>query len=135
MKPYVAPPVLARRYREARFVVLPLHDTSQFSAGCTTALEAHAAGKAIVATRTRGMADFVVDGVTGLLVPPGDAQALAQAIGELWSQPERAHQMGIAGRRHVEANFDPGVTRERLRAALRQTQSPAGLQPAIGEVP
>lgn len=71
------------------------------------------------------MADYVVDGVTGVLVPPGDVEALAQAIDELWANPERAHQMGLAGRRYVEANFDRDSAYEALRCVLAKVHSEA----------
>lgn len=124
-KDFVPPAALAKHYRRARFVVLPLTDTTQFSAGASVALEAHATGKAVIATRTKGMADYVVDGVTGVLVPPGDVEALAQAIDELWANPERAHQMGLAGRRYVEANFDRDSAYEALRCVLAKVHSEA----------
>jgi glycosyltransferase involved in cell wall biosynthesis len=92
-------------------------DTYQYSAGTTVALEAHAAGKAIVATNTPGMRDFVVDGVTGFLVPPGDAIAMRDAIAKLWNDPHLAAAMGLAGRAHVEREFNPAVVDARIRQA------------------
>jgi glycosyltransferase involved in cell wall biosynthesis len=104
-------------YESARFVVLPIMDTYQYSAGTTVALEAHAAGKAIVATNTPGMRDFVVNGVTGFLVPVGDAIAMKDAITRLWNDPRRAADMGLAGRAHVESAFNPAMVDARIRQA------------------
>jgi glycosyltransferase involved in cell wall biosynthesis len=51
------------------------------------------------------MNSYVVDGKTGLLVPPGDVQALRNAIRRLWENPELASEMGRAGREFVEKNY------------------------------
>lgn len=66
-------------------------------------LEYAAAGLPVVASDVGQMRTLVRDGVTGLLVPPGDVAALAAAVDGLVSVPERAARMGAAGRRHVEA--------------------------------
>src|SRR4029079_5219080 len=68
-------------------------------------LEAMAAGKAVVATRVGGIPEFVVPGETGLLVEPGNAMALAEAIGCLLRDPEQARHMGNRGRMRVLAGF------------------------------
>lgn len=67
--------------------------------------EAMAAGRAVVATRVGGVPEIVVDGETGLLVPPGDWRALAEAIAKLVHDPETCRRMGEAGRRRYEAMF------------------------------
>jgi glycosyltransferase involved in cell wall biosynthesis len=58
-----------------------------------------------VATAVGGIPEFVVPGETGLLVEPGNAAALADAIRSLLRDPERAKQMGIRGRARVLAAF------------------------------
>jgi glycosyltransferase involved in cell wall biosynthesis len=68
-------------------------------------LEAMAAKRAIVATRVGGIPDLVEDGITGLLVNPGDAVALAEAINALAIDPDRRISMGMAGRLRVEEHF------------------------------
>jgi starch synthase len=68
-------------------------------------LEAMACGTAVVASRTGGIPEVVADGVTGLLVPPGDEVALAEALNELIRDPARAWAMGQAGRERVVAEF------------------------------
>lgn len=107
-------------YQKARFVVLPLVKGPRLSAGVTTALEAHSAGKAVIATRTAGIQDIVIDGVTGYLVPAGEVNALKEAIQKLWNDPALAHQMGQAGRKHVEAHFSPDIMAEQFQNALAQ---------------
>jgi glycosyltransferase involved in cell wall biosynthesis len=89
-------------YNRSRFVVVPLEDTDTDN-GITTIEEAMAMGKAVICSRTRGQVDLVRDGVTGLLVPPGNPQALRDAILFLWNNPEAANTMGRAGRKLIEA--------------------------------
>jgi glycosyltransferase involved in cell wall biosynthesis len=71
-----------------------------------TLLEAMASALPIVATAVGGNAEVVVHGETGLLVPPRSPQQLAAAMLELVRDPDKASQMGQAGRRRVEAEFD-----------------------------
>jgi len=71
------------------------------------ALEAAAAGKPVVTTDAVGAVDSVADGVTGYVVPVGDAEALAAALGRLLENPEMARKMGEAGRQRVIADFKP----------------------------
>ena len=64
----------------------------------TAATEAMAAGRPVVATAVGGLKDIVVDGETGLLVPPGDPDALRAAIARLLGDPSERERMGSAGR-------------------------------------
>lgn len=68
-------------------------------------LESMAARLPTVATRVGGTPEAIVDGVTGLLVPPGDARAMAEAIARLLETPELAAALGCAARRTVEERF------------------------------
>jgi glycosyltransferase involved in cell wall biosynthesis len=68
-------------------------------------LEAMAAGKPVVASRVGGLVETVVDGVTGILVPPANATALAQGIAKLVIGRPVANEMGYQGRRRVEQHF------------------------------
>jgi alpha-maltose-1-phosphate synthase len=68
-------------------------------------LEAMACGTAVVGSRTGGIPEVVADGETGLLVPPGEPQALAEALNALILDPDRAAAMGQAGRKRVVAEF------------------------------
>jgi glycosyltransferase involved in cell wall biosynthesis len=68
-------------------------------------LEAMMMGKPIVASRVSAIPEIVVDGVTGLLVPPRDPEALAEAILALLQDKEQAEAMGQAGRERVEGYF------------------------------
>jgi glycosyltransferase involved in cell wall biosynthesis len=71
-----------------------------------TLLEATARGLPVVATRVGGNPEVVVDGETGLLVPPGAPAALAGAVLRLLDDPATARRLGAAGRRRVETHFD-----------------------------
>lgn len=66
------------------------------------ALEAMAAGKPVVASRVGGLAESVVDRVTGLLVPPRDAVALASGIAELVKSPALAKTLGQQGQERAQ---------------------------------
>ena len=73
-------------------------------------LEAMAHRRAVVATTAGGLPDKVQPGVSGWLVPPGDASALAAAISGALGEPGRLPAMGIAGRAIVERDFSWVVT-------------------------
>jgi L-malate glycosyltransferase len=68
-------------------------------------LEAMAMAKPVVGTASGGTPEIVLDGVTGILVPPGDAGAMASALEILLRDPARAGSMGAAGRDRAVARF------------------------------
>jgi len=70
-----------------------------------TAIEALAARRPLVASNTGGLAEIVDDGVSGLLVPPGDASALAWAIAEVLSVPGLAARLAEEGYRRYRSSF------------------------------
>ncbi|HEY7268711.1 MAG TPA: glycosyltransferase [Dehalococcoidia bacterium] len=70
------------------------------------AVEASACGLPVVASRINGIPDVVVDGETGILVPPKDPDALASAIESLVHDPERRKAMGEAGRAFVASRYN-----------------------------
>ncbi len=70
-----------------------------------TILEAMAAARPVVATRVGGTEEMVVDGVTGILVRPGDPAAMSRALQQVLAAPDRGAAMGAAGRSKVEQEF------------------------------
>jgi glycosyltransferase involved in cell wall biosynthesis len=73
---------------------------------CLPAVEEMACGLPLVATQVGALPEIVgSDGSAGLLVPPGDAEALATALGRLLDDPELRRRLGAAGRRRVQERF------------------------------
>lgn len=70
-----------------------------------TAVEAMGCGKPVIASRLGGLPWVVEDGVTGLLVRPGDPNELAEKIGQLLDNPSQRQQLGAAGRMKFERDF------------------------------
>ncbi len=85
----------------------------------TSLLDAMAASKATVATRTGGIPEVVADGVTGLLVPPRDHDALARAIVELLKDSGLRERMGRAGLQRVRTLFSADRMVEQTLAVYR----------------
>ncbi len=79
-------------------------------------LEAMERGKPVVACAAGGLPEVVLPGETGLLVPPRDPASLAAAIKQLWREPRRAKDLGLQGRRLVEAKFS-------RQAMIQQTEA------------
>jgi glycosyltransferase involved in cell wall biosynthesis len=75
-------------------------------------LEAMAAGLPVVASNVGGVPELVVDGETGLLVPPGDPRSLAAAIERLLQDPSLSRRLGEAGRARVADQFDIARVRQ-----------------------
>jgi glycosyltransferase involved in cell wall biosynthesis len=87
----------------------------------TVTFEAMAASKPVVASALGGLLDQVVDGVTGLLVEPGDATALAQGMKLLLTDDELRARMGAAARTRFENEFQADVVIDRI-ASIYQAQ-------------
>lgn len=89
---------------------------------------AYSFARPVVATSVGGLREVVRDGVTGLLVPPQDSEALAHALHRLLAAPAETRAMGDAGRRLVEGEFGWTSIAERTVAVYRRvmaTQAPA----------
>jgi glycosyltransferase involved in cell wall biosynthesis len=95
-------PYLAR----ATVVVLP---TLRREGMPTSLLEAMSAGVPVVASRVGGVPEVVEDGVTGVLVPPGDREALARALERLLDDPVERTRLAATARRHVLLHHDLSV--------------------------
>jgi glycosyltransferase involved in cell wall biosynthesis len=89
-------------------------------------LEASAAGLPSVASDIGGIPEFVRHGETGLLVPPGDAGALAKALLSLQADPARRRAMGASARRFAETSFAVDETIERNLAVYVAARGGSG---------
>ena len=83
-----------------------------------TVLEASGAGVPVIATACGGPQEILVDGVTGYLVPVGDAEAAAVRMITLANEPHTAFTMGAAGAAHVAAHFSAAAFTKKLRDVL-----------------
>jgi glycosyltransferase involved in cell wall biosynthesis len=92
---------LGRLYSKASLCVVPSH----YESFGLVALEAMAYGIPVIATQTGGLPEVIENGSTGLLVPPGNAHALANAIGELLGDPEKCRRMGEAGSTRARVKY------------------------------
>lgn len=99
---------VAERLRDATVVALPciVGGDGNVDALPTALLEGMACGLPLVSTRLSGIPEIVVEGENGLLVGPGDADALADALQAILADPARAAAMGRAGRARAEQLFD-----------------------------
>jgi glycosyltransferase involved in cell wall biosynthesis len=99
-------------YARSALAVVPIKQ-NHYQTGIATILEMMAMGKCVIATKTFGQTDTIVDGVTGVYVPPGDPQALRKAIVELSNDRAKAAEIGAAARRFIEekAGLDLFVTK------------------------
>jgi glycosyltransferase involved in cell wall biosynthesis len=103
-------------FRRASVVVVPLEARRDRSAGQQTYLNAMVLGKPVVVTDATGVRDYVEDGETGLIVPPGDARALRGAL-EWALDPENGDEVRALGERARAAaleRFGPERYVERL---------------------
>jgi len=97
------------------FAALNLSRSESFS---RTVLEASACGLPVIATKSGGPAEIVVDGETGIMIPVGDSVACAAAMRALCEDPTRAAQMGAAGRARVIETFAPEAFGNHLRSLI-----------------
>jgi starch synthase len=128
---HVAHADLPAHYRRAAVCVVP----SRWDNSPNTVYEAMGCGTPVVASRVGGIPELVVDGETGLLVPPDDPAALAEAVTTLLADPDRRARMGCTARQQALARFEAATiaaqTLELYRAALGHG---AALQPAPGRI-
>jgi len=125
-------------------VISSVVDPSGRADGIPVALmEAMATSRPVVSTRVTGIPELVEDGVSGLLVPPGDPAALADAIERLRTDPVLAHRLAQAGRERVRGDYDLHRNVRRLRdlfvehghaASSREPIAPVVASRASGEL-
>jgi glycosyltransferase involved in cell wall biosynthesis len=92
-------------------------------------METAAMGRPAVATDIRGCHDVVVDGETGLLVPPADVTALTAAVLRLLQDEKLTRTMGAAARRRAEEHFDERKVFQQIEAEYRVLFASKGLRP------
>jgi glycogen synthase len=120
---FVPPEELGRLYARAAVVVCPSHREG-FGVAC---LEAMAHGRPVVASAVGGFLDLVVDGETGIHVPPGDVAALRGALERLLGDGELRRRMGEAGRQRAAERFSwDAVTRQTLDLYARYAGKKSG---------
>jgi len=76
-------------------------------------LEAMACAKPVIATRVGGVPELVIDGETGILVPPKQPEAIAKAVLYLLNHPKEAGEMGLKGRQRVTDHFNLAMCAQR----------------------
>jgi glycosyltransferase involved in cell wall biosynthesis len=117
-------------WRRAAIAVLP----STYGEGVPkTLLEAAACARPVVATDVPGCREAVRAGETGVLVPPHDIDALAEAIAELAADPARRRAMGQAGRALIEQQFTDAIVARETLALYSTALAGRGRFPAARE--
>lgn len=109
---------LRELYARSQLAVVPILQ-NHYQTGIATILEMMAMGKCVIATKTFGQTDTIVDGVTGMYVPPGDPVALRGAIERLLANPEQASRIGQAARRFMEQEAGLDVFVRRVAECVR----------------
>lgn len=109
---------LRELYARSALAVVPILE-NDYQTGIATILEMMAMGKCVIATRTRGQTDTIVDGETGVYVPPSDPAALRSAIERLLAQPAEAARLGRAARRFIEEQASLGHFVDRIVRGVR----------------
>jgi len=129
-------PAVARLLSLSHVAVLPSHPTPEGKReGIPVALmEAMAAGLAVVSTAISGIPELVEHERTGLLVPSGDATALADALQRLAADRDLLARLGAAGRHKVISDFDLQANASQLLALFGRNPAPdaAGAVAALG---
>ncbi len=98
-------PAFAQLQAGARFIVVPMADTGLKGGGEANMCNGMWHGKPVIATDRMAAEDYIIEGETGYIVPPGDAALLRRRILELWNDPDKCREMGRKAKAHVEANF------------------------------
>jgi glycosyltransferase involved in cell wall biosynthesis len=96
-------------------------------------LEAMSAGVPVVATAVGGIPEIIDDGKTGVLIPPGDAEAAAEAILDVLADVARARDYAAAARHRVNTRFSIETMRSEVDAVYRRARAKRGVMTAIDE--
>ncbi len=109
-------------YARSALAVVPILENG-YQTGIATILEMMAMGKCVIATRTQGQTDTIVDRETGVYVPPSDPVALRRAIEELLDNPEEAARIGRAARQFMEERAGLDLFVARVAQAVRSAHA------------
>lgn len=114
-------------YRAATIVVLPsiVTETGDRDGIPNVLVEAMRLGRPVVSTDVSGIPELIIDGETGLLVPPRDAPALARALGRLLDDGALRRRLMTGGARHVTEEFDLTANTARLKSLLLEARKDA----------
>jgi glycosyltransferase involved in cell wall biosynthesis len=124
---YQSQDAVAKALLENDLLVLP-----SFAEGVPVVLmEAMAAGLPVLTTRIAGVPELVEDGISGILVPPGSVNALADGLRKLLADADLRHRMGQAGRQKVIAEFTASTEAARLATLFAGVANPAAPHPAL----
>jgi len=117
----VTTPELVRHYCRAQMSVCP----SLYEGFGLPAAEAMACGLPVVSTSGGALPEVVEDGVTGILVPPADARALAEAMDNLMRDAQLRRRMGKAGRQRILEKFSWRKAALQTEAVYQQVCQPS----------
>lgn len=113
-----------RLAQEARINVVSMKTNAQITAaGQVTIVEAMRMGRVVIASRCNGAEDYITHGETGLLVEPGSAQSLIEAIAMLWDDPQLRNKIGHNAKNYAAQHFSD----EAAGAALQKILDDVGL--------
>ncbi len=115
---------LRNLYARAAMAVVPIYQ-NDYQTGISTILEMMAMGKCVIATRTRGQTDTIVDKVNGLYVPPSDAGALREAIRWVLEHPVEAAGIGARARAFIEKEASLELFTARIAETVRTASGPS----------
>lgn len=102
---------LKNLFQQAAFLIIP---SEWYENAPMSILEAFAYGKPAIGSRLGGIPEQIIQDVTGVLFEPGNAEELATAVSELWSNPSKIESMGRTARRRIETDFCSDHHVERL---------------------
>lgn len=113
----VPPGTIADLHNQSAVSIFP----STWENCAVACLEAMACGTAVIATDVGGFPEMIEQGISGLLVPPGDPEALANGIVQVLRHPEEARRWGINARTRIEEHFASEVVAGETLAVYEQT--------------
>lgn len=114
-----------RLTQQARVNVVPLLD-KEIATGPSTIVATLRMGRAVVATRTTGSEDYIIDGETGLLTVPGAAEELSESIERLWFDSDLRQRLGNGAARYAAEHFSDEAAGSALGRILDEVADEIG---------